>query len=241
MITTLNQFILEKNEHSNFIQTRYSNGECLLNGTNQIVEANLLDLPGIRIELTLDTGFLIRISDDYTIYLYINGESPECRFDEIDTESIIDFIERSSELYDYPGIKPVIIEVLQSLQINTNESINNVTVLYKNDIGDNLSTIINNYAVESNKIENKVKSNLISILMDENNISEKDFKKIDFLNYKINNFIKKTEFTETVKKMNLFRPEHIAEEIYARYFSNKYNVKPTLLQDPIMKGYSNVN
>lgn len=115
--------IINETYNSYYIQIYDVDGNELLSGKNAIMKAELLDLPGIRIDLTLDRGFLIRICDDMSIWLLINGEYYECRFNEEDTNIIIDYIERCQELYDYPGIKPVIIDVLNDLKLsNINES-----------------------------------------------------------------------------------------------------------------------
>jgi len=121
------KLILEKitkvfeSNHSNYIHLLTPEGDELLSGVNNIIKAELIESPGIRVDFQLDNGCYIRISDDDTIYLLINGDARECRFNEDDTNTIIDYINSSVDLYDYPGIIPVIIDVLEKLKLTTND------------------------------------------------------------------------------------------------------------------------
>ena len=130
MITKIKDFkLIKENITSGYFYCKDVDGlDNVINGSVRIIKAQYLDLPGVRVEFTLDdSGFLIRVSDDDTIYFYVNGESQECRFTEFDTQIIIDYIEQCEDLYDYPGIKPVIIDVLNRLALkeeNTNENMN---------------------------------------------------------------------------------------------------------------------
>lgn len=129
MITKIKDFkLIKENITSGYFYCKDVDGlDNIINGSVRIIKAELLDSNGIRVDFTLDdNGFLIRVSDDDTIYLSVNGHMQECRFTEFDTQIIIDYIEQCEDLYDYPGIKPVIIDVLNRLALKeeTNENMN---------------------------------------------------------------------------------------------------------------------
>lgn len=102
---------------SQYIQLLAPDGDVLLYNSNCIIKAELIDSQGVRVDFELDNGCYIRISDDDTIYLLTNGDARDCRFNEDDTNTIIDYINSSENLYDYPGVKPVIIDVLERLKL----------------------------------------------------------------------------------------------------------------------------
>lgn len=112
--------VFESTYPSGYIHILTSDGDELLSGVSQIVKAELIESPGVRVDFQLDNGCYIRVSDDDTIYLLINGDARECRFDEDDTNTIIDYINSSEDLYDYPGVKPFIVEVLEKLKLTAN-------------------------------------------------------------------------------------------------------------------------